>query len=275
MKRNLPVICRRLRDGLYRVQVVSGKWWFKSLAVLLALFILWQKNLRIEVSFGNGSAGPLATTVAHGEEGPPPSMQLATFSPLEANEGPVLSEQEQRIADQFPNIGFSLNPDYARRKNIPKNVVAHKQTICKEYIRQYAKTAVTEMELYRIPASITLAQGLLESDAGGSLLAKEANNHFGVKCFSKTCKKGHCRNMSDDSHKDFFINYPSAWRSFRAHSKLLQKERYAHLLKLSLQNYRDWAYGLQAAGYATDKRYAEKLIQLIEHFDLQRFDHLP
>ncbi len=139
------------------------------------------------------------------------------------------------------------------------------------YVKRFAKVAQGEMHKYGIPASIKLAQGLLESQAGASILATKNNNHFGIKCFSKSCKKGHCRNFSDDSHKDFFKVYPSAWDSYRAHSLFLQSDRYRHL-RTSANGYREWAIGLQQAGYATDNAYADKLIRLIEELGLVGYD---
>lgn len=141
------------------------------------------------------------------------------------------------------------------------------------YLTRFVEVAKSEMKKYGIPASIILAQGLIESNAGDSPLAKENNNHFGIKCFSKSCHKGHCSNFSDDSHKDFFRKYATAWESFRAHSILLGGERYLHLKKLKKTDYKGWAHGLQKAGYATDKRYAEKLIHIIEEMELYRFDN--
>jgi flagellum-specific peptidoglycan hydrolase FlgJ len=141
------------------------------------------------------------------------------------------------------------------------------------YVQRFKKVAQAEMEKFGIPASIKLAQGLLESQAGNSPLASRNNNHFGIKCFSRQCKKGHCRNFEDDSHKDFFRIYQSAWESYRAHSLLLkQKERYEALFTLPSDDYRGWAQGLAKAGYATDPAYAQKLIRLIEGLQLQRFD---
>ncbi|MEL6945214.1 MAG: glucosaminidase domain-containing protein, partial [Bacteroidota bacterium] len=117
-----------------------------------------------------------------------------------------------------------------------------------------------------------LAQGLIESNCGESRLAKRNNNHFGIKCFSRTCKKGHCSNFTDDTHKDFFRIYKSSWDSYRAHSQLLQKARYKKLYKIPKSNYKGWARGLKSAGYATDPLYADKLINLIEDLDLTKYD---
>lgn len=140
-----------------------------------------------------------------------------------------------------------------------------------DYIQKYSKIARDEMKQFGIPASISLAQGLIESRAGTSKLAVNNNNHFGMKCFSRNCRKGHCSNFTDDTHKDFFKKFPSAWESWRAHSQLLASGRYAKLKKHG-RNYRAWAQGLKSVGYATDRTYAEKLIGIIERYNLDQFD---
>ena len=140
-----------------------------------------------------------------------------------------------------------------------------------DYIKRFAPVAVSEMKKFGIPASISLAQGLVESRAGTSSLAKKNNNHFGIKCFSKKCRKGHCTNHTDDTHKDFFRKFPSAWESWRSHSQLLASGRYKDL-KAYGRDYKKWARGLKEKGYATDSTYDEKLIGMIERFNLQRFD---
>lgn len=138
------------------------------------------------------------------------------------------------------------------------------------YALTYAKLARKEQSRYNVPACITLAQGILESRSGESKLAVENNNHFGIKCFSRRCKKGHCSNFTDDSHKDFFMKYKSVEQSYRAHSKFLQKPRYRGLKKA--KGYKDYARGLQEAGYATGKNYANKLIRIIERYQLYQYD---
>ena len=140
-----------------------------------------------------------------------------------------------------------------------------------DYIERYSRTAIMEMEKFGVPASISLAQGLIESRAGHSKLARSNNNHFGIKCFSKRCKKGHCSNFTDDSHKDFFRAFKSPWESWREHSKMISTGRYAKLKKHG-RDYRKWAYGLKSVGYATDKTYAEKLIGIIEMYKLYKYD---
>lgn len=141
----------------------------------------------------------------------------------------------------------------------------------KAYIKRFARVAQIEQQKYGVPASISLAQGLLESRSGSSKLATEFNNHFGIKCFSKKCKVGHCGNFADDSHKDFFRRYGNAWESWRSHSQMLSNGKYKRLHKYG-SNYRKWAIGLRDLGYATDRQYANKLIGIIEREKLYEYD---
>lgn len=143
-----------------------------------------------------------------------------------------------------------------------------------DYVDQYKLVALAEMETHGIPASITLAQGLLESGTGRSTLARRNHNHFGIKCFSKKCRKGHCSNHSDDHHKDFFRIFENPEESFRAHSQVLLKDRYKPLFRLRITDYKGWAHGLRKAGYATDPRYGDKLVRMIEDLELWRYDRL-
>lgn len=139
------------------------------------------------------------------------------------------------------------------------------------YIDRFHKVAQMEQRKYGIPASIKLAQAILESRSGTSHLAQTANNHFGIKCFRKGCPKGCCTNREDDHHKDFFRNYDTAWESWRSHSQLLTGKNYRHLLKHGT-DYKAWAHGLKEVGYATDERYAYRLIDLIEKYGLNEYD---
>lgn len=179
------------------------------------------------------------------------------------------AQKGNNLANTFTNLTFIADDPNASKKD---KAYARKKLKQLAYVKRFAKTAQTEMKKYNIPASITLAQGLLESNVGESRLATQNNNHFGIKCFSRKCKKGHCANYTDDSHKDFFRKYKSTWESFRAHSKLLQAKRYRPLYKLDKKDYKGWAHGLKKSGYATDKKYAPKIIQLIEDLGLDAYD---
>lgn len=139
------------------------------------------------------------------------------------------------------------------------------------YIAQYWNMAVEQMQKYRIPASITLAQGIIETSAGRSMLCIKANNHFGIKCSNGW--NGPYMLANDDRPNERFRAYKSARESYEDHSKFLtQNPRYFFLFKLSPQDYKGWAYGLKSAGYATNPRYADMLIGLIEDYQLYRFD---
>lgn len=138
------------------------------------------------------------------------------------------------------------------------------------YIQQYKSVAIEQMHKYKIPASITLAQGLLESGAGQSRLARKANNHFGIKCHNWNGKRMY---HDDDRKDDCFRSYNSALESYEDHSKFLRSgSRYSKLFKLKITDYKGWARGLKSAGYATASNYASKLIQIIELYELDQYD---
>ncbi len=126
-----------------------------------------------------------------------------------------------------------------------------------------------QQRLHKIPASITLAQGLLESGAGRSTLAREANNHFGIKCHGWT---GKTVRHDDDLKDECFRKYNNPRESFEDHSEFLKRDLYKSLFELKITDYRGWAKGLKACGYATDKSYANKLIQIIETYELYQYD---
>ena len=138
------------------------------------------------------------------------------------------------------------------------------------YIKQYSELAVSEMKEFGIPASITLAQGILESGNGESYLATEGKNHFGIKCHGW---EGEEIYADDDKENECFRKYKKVQQSYRDHSKFLTKHsRYSSLFDLGITDYKGWAKGLKKAGYATSPTYAEKLISIIERYNLQEFD---
>jgi LysM repeat protein len=140
-----------------------------------------------------------------------------------------------------------------------------------QYIEKYYPIAIAEMKQFGIPASITLAQGLLESAAGQSYLAVEGNNHFGIKCHLDWDGKRLYRD--DDAKNECFRGYENAAASFRDHSEFLKyRSRYAFLFEESPTDYKAWAKGLKKAGYATDRRYPARLIELIERYELHKYD---
>ena len=152
----------------------------------------------------------------------------------------------------------------------PKRVLTTDEKVY-NYLRVFGPIAQREMATYKIPASITLAQGLLESGFGEGRLAVEGNNHFGIKCHRGW--EGKRIYHDDDEKGECFRVYKDAGESYRDHSLFLSdRDRYAFLFRLGKKDYRSWARGLKKAGYATDPKYPAKLIRLIERFDLARYD---
>ena len=139
------------------------------------------------------------------------------------------------------------------------------------YIKLYAPIARKQMKVYKIPASITMAQGILESGHGESTLATKGNNHFGIKCHRDW--NGKKIFHDDDEENECFRSYRNPVKSYKDHSLfLVNRDRYRFLFDLNRKDYKSWAEGLKKAGYATDPEYAKKLISLIERFNLTRLD---
>lgn len=285
----------------YRLTRQLTDWFQQSIWKIICLsaicFLFSQKDLNLQIDFDqmpfasilavekndNNNAKAQAVLLKENspyfgstvETQPISYAQFSTLSALNTKPTAPVSSQSfiQKEDDNLANTYSNLNFEAPKKKKAILNKGAqNKRTKQLAYISRFAHVAKAEMAKFGIPASITLAQGLLESNVGESRLATNNQNHFGVKCFSKSCRKGHCSNFSDDSHKDFFRIYNSAWESYRAHSLILGGKRYKHLKKLGTKDYKNWAHGLKKAGYATDKRYAFKLIRLIEALDLQKYD---
>lgn len=229
-----------------------------------------------EAAIGSGwfsdigsSATALLTSFAPAAEpsAPPGEKTIAIASAYDGFNEVAPTEDP---APHISNMTLVLSPDYGERKGLPKKIIKAKKERVRAYLRRYAKIARRQMAESGIPASITLAQGLLESNAGDSKLAVNSNNHFGIKCRSK-CLGCTCRNYGDDTRYDMFRVFTSAEESFREHSKLLNTKRYAKL-KSHGTDYVKWAHGLKACGYATDKKYGHKLVKIIENLGLDQFD---
>ncbi len=155
--------------------------------------------------------------------------------------------------------------------DVTEEFVVFEVASTEEYLQTFSPLARQEMRIYGIPASITLAQGLLESGMGRGELAKKTNNHFGIKCH--TGWEGDYDFHDDDALGECFRKYNHPRYSYRDHSLFLtSRPRYAFLFEISPTNYKKWAHGLRKAGYATDRRYPQKLIALIEQYELYRYD---
>ena len=258
-----------------------AKYWFRGVLCFFALQIFFNKNVSIQVRMNDivaedqiteteGEDTAVAAPVVHKTKPAAPVKALAgVAAPVKAARKTAASRKWK--AGDFGNLSFVLNPTLAERKRVPRDIVEIKNDKCRKYVERFARVAIGEMEKFGIPASITLAQGLLESNAGDSKLSNESLNHFGIKCRAK-CLGCTCRNYRDDEVYDMFRVFETPWESYREHSVLLNSSRYKHLKNLGTTDYKGWAKGLKKAGYATDKQYAEKLVRIIEGLDLYQFD---
>ena len=158
---------------------------------------------------------------------------------------------------QIEKAATKANPDYKSRTTL-------------SYIEEFKGVAIEEMNVYGIPASITLAQGIIESGSGNSSLARFANNHFGIKCTSDWKGKGYFKD--DDQANDCFRVYKDARESFKDHSEFLKRKRYSFLFELDKNDYKSWARGLKQAGYATNPKYPDLLINVIDKYQLHQYD---
>jgi len=259
----------------------------KMIACIAVVILLQQKDVNLNLNLSNDQYQPPETAFAKAMfaqnadiSAQPAYIDVEVAKPIyqsafihsEPATKMVASKKEKvsqqgNLANTYSNMIYESD-----KKASPSEARLRKRKKQAAYVQRFYKVAQTEMKKYGIPASITLAQGLIESNAGESRLSRKNNNHFGMKCFSKKCGKGHCSNFTDDSHKDFFRKYQTSWDSYRAHSILLQNKRYRPLFKLDKKDYKSWAHGLKKAGYATDRLYAKKLIALIEGLKLYQYD---
>ncbi|WP_299059875.1 glucosaminidase domain-containing protein [uncultured Polaribacter sp.] len=209
------------------------------------------------------------------------SPKKAVFNkkkPVKASTEKVVQKVTQKQPKKQPKqVVKQVNKKVSSEKKVTKitKKIANKNPnlngVTLAYIKNYASIAVSEMHKSRIPASITLAQGILESGNGRSELASKSNNHFGIKCHSQW--QGDRVYHDDDTAGECFRKYKYVKSSYRDHSAFLtDRSRYAFLFNYKITDYKSWARGLKKAGYASDKNYPNKLINLIEKYSLYEFD---
>ena len=279
----------RLRDNA--TQFIT-KYWLNSLLLGLLLYVVFTKDIHFSVHLNEDGQVPIAKALVQPvnlkQKNAPQNRAVAAQLPMQNEEdhngdgiiellparpmktvksvAPLTPASASNAANMFDNVSIFENP-----AKVDPSVVKTKKDKCQDYIARFVNVARAERSQFGIPVSITLAQGLLESDAGESRLTRAANNHFGIKSFNK---KMPYVVMKDDTPTDKFRKYGTAWESYRDHSKLLVRDHFKHLQYLSKTDYAGWAKGLQKAGYATDKRYADKLVKIIENLQLYKFDEI-
>jgi len=275
--------------------------WFNLSLLAFAIFILTQKDITMEFTMrnnpGDGIQQSIQPSTSESAKVVPAVVPLSTVSQkdlpnsnqqfgwgdlpdLIRNTGskgnlssPKSTMTNEEAVAGYPNIRFLLFPEMSNSTNLSESAINSLNNKCKAYARRFAPVAMAEMGRYGVPASITIAQAILHSNAGDEILATKNNNHFGIRCFSNECPKGHCSHYGSETHKSFYRNFNTAWESFRAHSLLLTSKKYKHLLKVDKNDYQAWAKGLQKAGYSKDAQYAAKLIRIIEAMQLSELDN--
>jgi flagellum-specific peptidoglycan hydrolase FlgJ len=284
---------------LYKMRDVAHdfiqKHWLNAFLASLLVYVIFTKDIKFSFHFNNdekahivkASAQPVNLKQKIVKQPKQPKMAVASL--VDFNEGDDHDSNDDGIIEMLPArsvkpVRSLVKQDESNEANLFNNVAVFnapakadpsvmktKKDKCQDYVGRFINVARAERNKFGIPVSVTLAQGLLESDAGDSRLTRSANNHFGIKTF--TSKVPHVV-LRDDTPKDKFKKYGSAWESYRDHSLLLMKNHYKHLQFLSKTDYAGWAKGLQKAGYATDKQYANKLVSIIENLQLYRFDEI-
>ena len=195
-------------------------------------------------------------------------VTVKTRSEIEKDKTPIVAS---KTISEKPNKPL-LNKSETETLVATSTITTTKNTI-EDYITLYAPLAVESMKNYGIPASIKLAQGILESGSGNGTLCRTANNHFGIKC--KEEWTGESVAHTDDAPDECFRKYPSALESYNDHSEFLaNRSFYRNLFTLDKSDYKAWANGLKKAGYATDPRYPQKLISIIERYKLYEYDRI-
>ena len=198
-----------------------------------------------------------------------PVVRTTTKPKVTTKKQPVVTQTKP--VNTKPNTTTNPKTDTQVSLEATSNVKTYAEEI-QFYVDNFKEIAKNNMKTHGIPASITLAQGILESGAGKGKLAQSANNHFGIKCH--TGWTGESVKHDDDAAQECFRKYNHPSESYRDHSLFLtSKPRYSSLFKLDKGDYESWAKGLKSAGYATDVKYPEKLIGLIERFELYKYDN--
>ncbi len=245
----------------FRLLALVEKHWFNAFVIFFVLHVFLFKEVSIQVSM---------QSIA--EQDPTSDQHIIAASKKEAlMVSAFIPGEREADEEDFSNLAFVLNPRLAESENISRSVVKKKMEVCKRYVERFESTARMEQKKFGIPASITLAQGLLESDAGGSLVAQEFNNHFNIRCPSD-CDACPCKRFISDGQDQSYRTFKTPWESFRQHSLILTAKPYQKLKDLERKDFKAWARGLAAAGYSKDPDYTKKLITIIEMLELGQYD---
>ena len=261
--------------GLGWIFQFALRYWFQLFLLLVGLHLIFQKEISIQVNVQDRMSGDVSEQLRVAPAAVPASMKqeggAVQFSAVPQLSGRERSVEPAGETRKFSNLTFILQPSLVRHERVQPEIVEEHLEKCRQYVERFAKVAIAERKKYRVPASITLAQGLLATNAGESSLALETNNHFGFACRTD-CRDCDCRSFGTGERSGAMRVFGTPWESYREHSLMMQSPRFSDLLALDTGNYKDWAKGLEKAGYSDDPYYAEKLIRLIVALDLYQFD---
>lgn len=252
-------------------------YWFKGLLVALVIYGFQQKEFNFEFSMRNIAMANQQSILENNKSQAikPAALGLGAFLYNNKRSDDERSNQIQKKAELEPAsqpsvCSFIFRNDPSSEHQLDTSLVAREYQLCKNYLKRFIPVAIGEQRKYGIPVSIKLAQALLESDAGQAPLAQMHNNHFGIQCTTDQQWGSDCRQISVKGTEASYRMYENAWTSFRMHSLLLQKQRYTPLHGIATSDYVAWAKGLEELGYSADEWYAEKLIRIIEFFELDK-----
>ena len=245
---------------LPRLYSFAGRYWFNGFVAFFVLHLFLFKEVRIQVSVHS-----VETTT---------NQQGKAMMGMQQKEALMVSSTYDGalpVDNQHSNLQLLLDPRTAEGKGIAPATVREKKQRCRAYVERFASTARMEQKKFGIPASITLAQALLESNAGDNLLAREFKNHFAIPC-QPDCQGCTCKSFIESGSDGMYQAFKTPWESFRQHSLRLSSPRFKKLRELGKKDYKAWARGLKAAGYTNDPDYVKNLITVIEVLELSRYD---
>lgn len=242
MQYTIKTFCIMKKDKYF--SYFSNNWFSIGIGVLL-IMALMQKDINLQVKMGSGSTEPNIE-----EQTPKKKTKKQTSLSSLASSSSLL--------ELMPSVK-------KKKKSKQSKVKSPEEQDVRNYIKRFSHVAVKEMDKYNIPASITLAQAILDSQAGQDKSAKRLNNHFGLSCASDW--SGSYEQIGQSCYR----SYENAWTSFRDHSKYLSQGKFKNLQYLP-KDYKEWAKGLEVAGYSQERNYGKQLIEIIEKYNLNQFD---
>lgn len=244
-----------------------NQYWFHLFLIGMILHLYWNKDISIQVKVADKDPQALEQTswLGNGEG----QALLSSLVPFERT---TASTRKANPADQYSNLAFILNPQLEEKRQVAPSIVQEKLEINRQYVERFAKVAISEMKKFQVPASIILAQGLLQSDAGASVASQKGHNHFRIPC-DANCAECGCATIRVNGGEEAMRTFATDWESYREHSLMLGMGDFDDLINHK-SAYAEWAERIERLWYPADTQYAKKLIRIIEVLDLYYFDRV-